>query len=184
MKEMFSPSCSLPFFLFTLLFLSIHAQTLIHGTCKVCSQQDPTVNYQFCTTSLEAASGSRHADVRGLGKISLQLTHTNVSDTRSHIKNLLKKKASSSQKMRLDDCFELYSNAVTDIKHAMKSYKSKHYDEANVLISSVMDAATTCENGFKEKRNVVSPLTKRNNSTFELCGIGLSIIHILRVGTK
>ncbi|KAM0048414.1 putative pectinesterase inhibitor domain-containing protein [Helianthus debilis subsp. tardiflorus] len=181
---MFSPSWCLPFFLFAPLFLSIHAQTLIHSTCKVCSQQDPTVNYQFCTTSLEAASGSRHADVRGLGKISLQLTHTNVSDTRSHIKNLLKKKASSSQKMRLDDCFELYSDAVTDIKHAMKSYKSKHYDEANVLISSVMDAATTCENGFKEKRNVVSPLTKRNNETFELCGIGLSIIHILRVGAK
>ncbi|KAI3743875.1 hypothetical protein L1987_56942 [Smallanthus sonchifolius] len=181
---MISPSCTLSLFIFPLLFLPIHAQTLIHGTCKVCSQQDPIVNYQFCTTSLEPASGSHHADVRGLGRISIQLTHQNVSDTRGHIKTLLKKKYSSSIKMRLNDCFELYSDAVTDTKHAMRSYKSKHYDEANMLISSVMDAATTCENGFKEKRNIVSPLTKRNNATFELSGIGLSIIHILRVGTN
>ncbi|KAK9051470.1 hypothetical protein SSX86_028099 [Deinandra increscens subsp. villosa] len=179
---MISTSSSLSLFLFSL-FLSIHAQTLIHGTCKVCSQQDPTVNYQFCTTSLESVSESRHADVRGLGRISIQLTQQNVTNTRSHIKILRKKKCSSAIKMRLDDCFELYSDAVIDIKHALKSYKSKHYDEANILISSVMDAATTCENGFKEKRNVVSPLTKRNNATFELSGIGLSIIHILRVGT-
>lgn len=180
---MTSPSCSFLFLFFTL-FISTHAQTLIHGTCKVCSQQDPTVSYQFCTTSLEAASGSRHTDVRGLGKISLRLAHDNVTDTKNHIKNLLRKKCHSSIKMRLDDCFELYSNAVTDIKQAMRNYKSEHYDDANILISSVMDAATTCENGFKEKRGILSPLTKRNNATFELCGIGLSIIHILRVGTK
>ncbi|KAL8268464.1 hypothetical protein R6Q59_002262 [Mikania micrantha] len=181
---MFSPSCSLSLFLFSIIFLATHAQTLIHGTCKICSQQDPTVNYQFCTTSLEAAPGSRHTDVRGLGKIAIQLAQVNVTNTKSHIKILLKKKYNSFVKMCLNDCLELYSDAVIDIKHALKSYKSKRYDEANALITSVMDATTTCENGFKEKHNIVSPLTKRNDATFELCGIGLSIMHILRVGTN
>ncbi|KAK1425115.1 hypothetical protein QVD17_20460 [Tagetes erecta] len=180
---MISSSCFIALLFFSL-FLSIHAQTLIRGTCKICSQQDPTVNYEFCTTSLESVSGSRHADVKGLGRISIRLTQANVYNTRSHIKSLVKKKCSSSIKMRLDDCFELYSNALIDIRHALRSYKLGHYDEANILISSVMDAATTCENGFKEKHNIVSPLTKRNNATVELSGIGLSIIHIVGVGTN
>ncbi|KAD4982642.1 hypothetical protein E3N88_19313 [Mikania micrantha] len=132
----------------------------------------------------DAAPGSRHTDVRGLGKIAIQLAQVNVTNTKSHIKILLKKKYNSFVKMCLNDCLELYSDAVIDIKHALKSYKSKRYDEANALITSVMDATTTCENGFKEKHNIVSPLTKRNDATFELCGIGLSIMHILRVGTN
>ncbi|KAJ9535322.1 hypothetical protein OSB04_un001570 [Centaurea solstitialis] len=166
------------------LFLSIHAQTtLIHGTCEICSQQDPLVNYQFCITSLQDASGSRHADIRGLGKISIKLTQKNLTDTRSYIKNLLKnniKKLNSYVKMRLEDCLELYSDSIADIKRAMDNYKSKHYHEANIQLSSVMEAATTCENGFKEKHKAVTLLTKRNNATFELSVIGLSIMRILQ----
>ncbi|XP_071709463.1 putative invertase inhibitor [Rutidosis leptorrhynchoides] len=175
-------SSFLSLFLFSSLLFSTHSQPLIHGTCELCSQQDPVVNYHFCTSSLESASGSRHTDIQGLGKISIKLTHNNLTDTRSHIKRLLKNDQNSYIKMRLEDCLELYSDAIVDIKRALKSYKLERYNEANILLSSVMDDATTCENGFQEKRNAVSPLTRRNNGTFELSAIGLSIIHILQLG--
>ncbi|PWA81864.1 pectinesterase inhibitor domain-containing protein [Artemisia annua] len=182
---MTSPSSYLLFIVFSFVFLPTHARNIVHGTCKLCSQQDPNVRYRFCTTSLEAASGSHHANIRGLGKISIHLTHENLTDTSSHIKKLMKNnvfKLNAFVKPRLDDCLELYSDSIIDIRSAMKNYKLKRYDEASLLISAVMDAATTCENGFKEKRKTISPLTKRNNVTFELAAIGLSLIRVIQSG--
>lgn len=73
----------------------------------------------------------------------------------------------------------LYRDAIRTIKDAMKDFKDQAYDDANIAVSSVTDASTTCEDGFKEKENVVSPLTKRNNDTFQLTAISLSIINML-----
>lgn len=79
----------------------------------------------------------------------------------------------------LDDCMELYSNSIPSIKQAMEDYKSRHYEDANIDLSSVLDASTTCEDGFKEKQGVVSPLKKPNNYTFQLSAIALSIVNML-----
>ncbi|KAI3764552.1 hypothetical protein L2E82_14563 [Cichorium intybus] len=181
---MISPSSFLSLFIFSSLFISIHAKTLIHSTCEICSEQDPFVTFRFCTTSLQAASGSRHADIKELGKISIKLTYDNMTDTRSYIKKLLKndiEKLSSYLKLRLDDCLDLYKDSISDIKDAMRYYSSKRYYEASLHLSSIMDATTTCDDGFKEKRLGISLLTKRNNATFELAAIGLSIVRILQI---
>lgn len=84
----------------------------------------------------------------------------------------------------MNDCFELYSDAIPSIKQAMKYYNVKRYVDANVEISAVMDAATTCEDGFKERKGIVSPLTKRNDDVFKLSAMVLSIMHILQTGSK
>ncbi|KAK3023156.1 hypothetical protein RJ639_043434 [Escallonia herrerae] len=116
--------------------------------------------------------------------ISIRLTRYNVTDTRCHIKHLLKvNKLDPYVKACLRDCFDLYSDAIPSLKEAMKYYSSKRYDDANVQISSVMDAATTCEDGFNEKEGVVSPLTKRNNLTFELSAMVLSIMDMLQTAS-
>ncbi|XP_071699554.1 putative invertase inhibitor [Rutidosis leptorrhynchoides] len=178
---------SLPFLLYFLFFISmINGQNLIYDTCKTSSKQDPNVNLQFCTTSLQAAPASHCANLEGLGMMSIRLTRYNVTDTRCYIKQLLKNntKIDPYVKSCLNDCFELYSDAIPGIKNAMKSYSSKHYFDANVQISSVMDATTTCEDGFKQKKGVVSPLTKRNRATFELSAIALSIMNIIQRGSN
>lgn len=56
----------------------------------------------------------------------------------------------------------------------------KKFDDANVQISAVMTAATTCEDGFKEKPSVVSPLTKRKDDAFQLSAIVLSVMHMIQ----
>ncbi|KAK1420430.1 hypothetical protein QVD17_22015 [Tagetes erecta] len=180
---MSSQSLSLTFLLFCLFQVSINTQDLIYNTCKTSSQQDPNVKLQFCTTSLQAAAASHCADLKGLGMMSIRLTRYNITDTRCYIKQLLKNNTNKLDpyvKSCLNDCFELYSDAIPGIKQAMESYNSKRFFDANVQISSVMEAATTCEDGFKEKKGVVSPLTKRNDATFELSAIALSIMNILQ----
>ncbi|KAK9076507.1 hypothetical protein SSX86_004841 [Deinandra increscens subsp. villosa] len=178
---------SLTLILFFLSFLSINGQDLIYKTCKTSSQQDPNVNLQFCTTSLQAAPASHCADLEGLGMMSIRLTRYNLTDTRCYIKRLLKNNTKILDpyvKSCLDDCFELYSDAILGIKHAMKSYNSKRYFDANVQISSIMDATTTCEDGFREKKGVVSPLSRRNSATFQLSAITLSIMNIIQISLK
>ncbi|KAJ0105993.1 hypothetical protein Patl1_18715 [Pistacia atlantica] len=71
----------------------------------------------------------------------------------------------------LTDCYELYSDAISTLQQATKDYKSKHYEDANFEISSVMDASTTCEDGFKEQEGVAS--YNRNNNSFQLFAIAL-----------
>lgn len=177
-KAMFSsfPSTFILFFL-----ASIFSHNLINQTCKKCSETDPNIGYDFCVTSLQAAPRATHTDdVRQLGIISIRLLRLNLTDTRSYIKELLKdKKLDPFVKSCLKDCYDLYSDAVPLTKKAIKEYRGKRYKDANVDLSSVMDASTTCEDGFQEKEGIVSPLTKRNNDTFQLSAISLSITNML-----
>ncbi|CAK9152061.1 unnamed protein product [Ilex paraguariensis] len=177
------PFSLFPSFLF-LFLLAIHVSTaknLIHDTCKSIAQNDPNINYNFCTTSLQAAPASQCAGLRGLGMISIRLIRYNVTDTRCKIKHLLQiKKLDPFVRACLDDCYELYDDAIPSIKQAMKHYNSKLFVDANMAIGSVLDAASTCEDGFKDKKGVVSPLTKRNNDTFQLSALALSAMQIIQ----
>ncbi|XP_028777973.1 putative invertase inhibitor [Neltuma alba] len=157
---------------------------LIAQTCKNLSRTDPNVSYRFCRTSLQADPHSRRVrNLRDLGFISLRLLRHNVTETRFHIKNLLKttkkKKIDPFIREGLDDCLEVYSDAIPTLRDAIKDYKAKLYADCNVKVSSVLDASATCEDGFKEKDSVVSPLTKRNSNAFRLSAIALFIINLL-----
>lgn len=173
------------FFSFFTLQPTTSSATLIRDTCRQCSKTDPNLDYEFCTNSLESSPYSRRysSDLHQLGLLSFNLTRHNVTSTRKFIKHLLKnnkeKKLDPYVKACLSDCLELYTEALRSIKDAEKDYKAKEYDDANIALSSVNDAATTCEDGFNEKENVVSPLTKRNRYTFQLTVISLSIINML-----
>lgn len=83
----------------------------------------------------------------------------------------------------LETCFELYDDALSGVKLAMKSYSNKKYYDANVQMSAVMDSATTCEDGFNERKGVVSPLTARNNATFQLSAIVLYVLQAVQTGS-
>lgn len=176
------------FFLSTLILSFLPhstSQTLIQNTCKTCSDEDPNVPYGFCTTSLFAAPASRCASLKGLGMISIRLTRYNLTDTRCHIKQLLlNKKLDKYVRSCLETCFELYDDALPSIKMAMKSYSNRKFYDANVQVSGVMNAATTCEDGFLERKGVVSPLSQRNNATFQLSAIVLYVINAVQISSS
>ncbi|KAL4325225.1 hypothetical protein GQ457_11G000390 [Hibiscus cannabinus] len=164
--------------------LTANDTSFIRKTCKKCAQSDPNLSYNFCLTSLQAAPNSHRAnDLRQLGKISIKLLGRNLTNSSSYIKELLKNKDKTDPFVRscLHDCLDLYSDATLTAKQAIRDYRAKRYDDSNIGVSSIMDSSTTCEDGFKEKEGVVSPLTKRNNDTFQLSAISLSIINMIRL---
>ncbi|KAI3436971.1 Mannosyltransferase [Psidium guajava] len=152
---------------------------MIHETCKKCAQEDPNVSYRFCVASLESNPKSCCVDLRGLGLISIKLLRHNVTEARSYAKKLLKsKKTDPFIKPCLQDCLELYTDAVPGLEKATRAYKDERYMDANTDLSAVMDAPTTCEDGFVE-RGAASPLTERNKDAFQLSAMALSIVTML-----
>ncbi|CAM8945194.1 unnamed protein product [Rhodiola kirilowii] len=155
------------------------SNTLIPRLCYSSSRSDPNINYNFCTTSLQSAPDSPCADFRKLGMISIRLVKFNATNTRCYIKELLKnKKLQPYVKQCLKDCYELYSNVMPTVRKAAEDYKARKFYDANIELSSVMDDASTCEEGFFEKKGIKSPLTKRNQYLFELSAIALSMINM------
>ncbi|XP_042026865.1 putative invertase inhibitor [Salvia splendens] len=170
------------------LSITIHlssSQSLLNTTCKAMSADSPNIKYGFCATSLQAAPASQCASTRGLATISIRALRYNVTDTRCFIKQLLKNRRwDPYAKQCLGDCFDLYSDAISTVKQAMKDFNARRFDDANVRISSVMDAATTCEDAFAEGGNaVVSPLTKRNADAFQIGAMALSVVGMIRTGS-
>ena len=74
---------------------------------------------------------------------------------------------------------KLYLGAVLTIVDSVGAFLSEHYINAKLWLSLVMEAVTTCEEGFAEKKGEVSPLTKRNHDLIQLCNTALCIIHLL-----
>ncbi|KAF8038304.1 hypothetical protein BT93_B0982 [Corymbia citriodora subsp. variegata] len=152
---------------------------IIHETCKKCAHEDPNVSYEFCVASLESNPYSHCADLRGLGLISIKLLRHNMTRTRAYTEKLLQsEKMDPSVRACLQDCLELYSDAVPTLAEAIRAYKGGRYDDANIDLSSVMDAPSTCEDGFSET-GVGSPLGRRNKDAFRLSAIALSIVTML-----
>lgn len=161
----------------------VDAKNLIQQTCKNCSKGDPNISYKFCITSLQSDHRSLCAkNLEELGLISIKLTRHNVTNTCDYIEELLKKKNRDPFiKECLNDCLDVYSDAITTFREAIRDYKAKRYEECNVKLSSIIDDSTTCEDGFKQKNDVISPLTKRNKNIFQLSAIALSIVNMLNM---
>lgn len=160
---------------------SISANDTLSRACELSAASDPNVRLDFCLQSLAAAPGSDTADLYELGALSIKLIAWNATSTRRYIERLLKNEKKSPDpyvRPRLSDCEELYIDAIKAVGDAAFEYGRNRYEEVNVKLSSVMDAVTTCEDGFKEMEGRVSPLTKRNGDVFELTAIALSILNL------
>lgn len=180
---MISTSFLFSFTTFLLLIFSsshgLNTQNIIQETCKKSAESSPNINYKFCVASLESDSRSRSANLHKLGLISMDLLRHNITSTRREIKKLLRnKKLENFVKGCLKDCLELYSDAIPTLKEVKREYKEKNYRDANVKVSSIMEAPTTCEDGFQEKQGTISPLTNNNNNVFQLAALTLSIINM------
>ncbi|XP_059643558.1 putative invertase inhibitor [Cornus florida] len=185
--SLFSFSFSFCFLFFFLLIMNQNSLTikafsvdLINTTCKQCADKSTILNCDFCVSSLQAVPISHATNLQGLVIIAMGLANQNATNTVSSIDTMMGSEAFDPFAMGcLKDCSELYTNAVTTLKYSLKAFLLEDYATANVLVSGVMEAAVTCEEGFTEKEGEVTPLTKENYNLFELSDIALCIINLL-----
>lgn len=140
---------------------------------------DPNINFDFCIDAFHKSPSSFDANLNRLGLISINLVKHNVNDTIIFAKTLLENfRGDNFTREGLEDCVEVYEDAFVTLYESARDYRGARFNDANIKVSSVIDASSTCEDGFGDFR-VVSPLTKQNNHTFQLCAISLSIIDML-----
>ena len=149
-------------------------------TCRKCAEDSKTFSYDFCISSLQTIPVSHVTNLHGLAIIGMELALENATNTISTIKYLQTCGTLDSFALAaLQDCLELYEDTLVTIVDAVAAFLTEHYSVAEVKVSAVMEASTTCEEGFSEKKGVVSPLTEENNNLFQLSDIALCIIHMI-----
>ncbi|KAL5551240.1 hypothetical protein UlMin_001416 [Ulmus minor] len=169
------------FLFFVLQFCSLGSSDLIQDTCKKASDNDSNIPNDFCVSTLEANPKSQTATtIEELALSAIDITISNGTSISSTISNLLKNTTVDPfVKSFLQDCSELYSDAVDSLNDAEAAIKIKDFATANSDTSAAMDAPSTCEDGFKEKKGVVSPLTNHNNLFFQSTAIALAFTNMV-----
>ncbi|XP_022757891.1 putative invertase inhibitor [Durio zibethinus] len=169
------------FFAFFFLLLVSVRSDVIQESCDKAAKGDAGINYGFCVASLEQNPKSKTATSIGdLVPITIDIAISNATSISSIISNLLKNKnLEHYTRMCLEDCSELYSDVGSSLKSGRQAFMSKDYGSANADISAALDAPDTCEDQFKEKKGVVSPLTKENSNFSQLTALSLAFISML-----
>lgn len=170
-------------FNFVIVFLLVHGSfsfNNLHHYCDEAAKSNPNLSCDFCIASLEAISKSKNASLEELVEISTVLAMSKATNISCYISQLLKaQNLDKYYTSALQDCLELYADANSTLHESMCDLKSKDYSKANIDASAAMDSSSTCEDGFREREGVVSPLTKETNTFFQLTAIMLAFINML-----
>lgn len=112
--------------------------------------------------------------------MSLDFIMKNATDTRSYIITKLKDNSTESFWIPvLDNCFEMYSDIISDLKKALDDFKSRKYDEVTAIISTFTSYISSCEDSLNNV-DVPTQLVYRCEKARQLCGIALNILGELR----
>lgn len=185
-------------FFFSSLMPTTAIQTLIAETCTNISWTDTNINCDYCIAALESKPPSKHNNhiinpqdssnyskksLKSLAHLSIEIARKNATNTRRHIKRLMKspmvKNEDAYLKSCLEDCLELYTDASRSLKMSRRYVSKGRFDDANIWVSSVVDSAETCDEGFQEKEGVNNLMAKRDGDLFQLSVISLAIINKL-----
>ncbi|MCL7032939.1 hypothetical protein MKW94_029106 [Papaver nudicaule] len=154
---------------------------IVSNLCENVTRVDPTQNYDFCVSSLEANPLSKTSDIFGLGVISIELCSNNATYIHTYIDGILKDGKPEPERARtcLQECVDLYSDASEEVQTAMKAFKGKDYETTSRILYGAAINANTCKIGFTELGVDFSPLKKQDYDIYQLTGISLSIIRII-----
>ncbi|CAL5015199.1 unnamed protein product [Urochloa decumbens] len=165
-----------------ILACSTSSASILQDACKYFADKHPEIGYDYCIKFFQADKGSAAAaDKRGLAAIAVKITGAASKSTAKRIATL---KASETDKRRLEclsSCAEVYSDAVSEIAVAaggIASGTASGLGDAVTALSAVLDAPSTCEQGFQEL-NVPSPLAAEDAEFGKEASVALSVTSAL-----
>ncbi|KAF8702616.1 hypothetical protein HU200_033003 [Digitaria exilis] len=173
--KLLQPLCALVF----LLACSTSNASVLQDACKSFAAGHPEIGYPYCIKFFQADKGSAGADKRGLAAIAVRITE---AAAKSAAKDIASLRSSEKDKRRLEclrACAEVYSSAVSEAAVAAKGIASgsgsgSGAEDAVTALSAVVDAPTTCEQGFQEL-HVLSPLAAVDAEFGKAASVALSV---------
>ncbi|EOA14340.1 hypothetical protein CARUB_v10027521mg [Capsella rubella] len=157
------------------------AQTLIQDSCKKAAAKDPLMKYDFCVNSLTEDPQSKTATtLEGLVLASTKNAAAKIMNVKGTVEGSIKaKKYEKVTEAVLNTCLELYDDANDSLTSALSSVKTHDYYTANVYLSAALDDPENCEDAFKERKQLKSPVTTENNVLFQKILIPLAFTNML-----
>lgn len=157
------------FFILVLANPSHQAPDLVTTTC------DKTLYKDLCKSALATAPKTDVKDVQSLAKFALEMTSLNGGEIHKRITQLLTTNSDEFVKQCLTDCSTVYQDAIDQLNDSMVALDTKAFNDVNTWVSAAMTVAQSCEDGFKGKQGIVSPLTDMNKRFGQLCSVSLAI---------
>ncbi|GJN26601.1 hypothetical protein PR202_gb14545 [Eleusine coracana subsp. coracana] len=136
---------------------STSTASVLQDTCKSIAASHRDIGYDYCLSFFQADKGSAAADKRGLAAIAVRIAGAAARNTAGHIASLKRSTKDKSVAQGLADCAEVYSSAVSDSRQAAQGIASGNVGDAVALLSAVLNAPDTCDQGFEDLK-VSSPL--------------------------
>lgn len=185
--------------LFTILLFFLVSQAnsttdLIEQTCKSCAAKPTIFDYNFCVSSLNNSPIALPSptNLSSLALVPMLQALDNATATASTIQQLLISDDDGGFRGAcLRDCLELYEDAADRLEEAVRVFITrKELGTVNVMVSSAMESAVTCENGFKERDDSdgdggggvmtwTSPIGSENHKLFQFGQIALCVINMI-----
>lgn len=154
------------------LLLVRQGNELINATCKV------TGNFNLCTKALGSDPRSFKSDVKGLAKISLEMSLTKANQTLNLVGDLFKNTREPVLFRLLGTCIEEYRQAVTNyLPEAMSALQSNNYGASKQGAENAAADAQVCVQQFAGRK---SPVRSRSKMVKALCLIASSIVSTLQ----
>ncbi|TXG46423.1 hypothetical protein EZV62_028080 [Acer yangbiense] len=134
--------------------------------------------FPSCIEFLESTPGAAAADLKGLGKITLDLAHSSASKTLGQINSLIPKTTDPKLKDIYKSCSEQYDNIIGDLKEAETDFNKGDYSSMNLQASAAMTGAEECSDEIAEL--AIDPSVKKGNLDIDhICSIILVISNSL-----
>ncbi|XP_038698230.1 putative invertase inhibitor [Tripterygium wilfordii] len=141
-----------------------------------------TLHQELCISSLRSDPRSHSSDLEGLAEIALNISTIHGVQTLSyinHLKSNVGGNVSEYVLTCLSDCMEEYSEAIDKLEDSVGALMNRSFDDLVTFVTAAMTDSDTCEEGFEENPEEVSPLTKRNQDFSMLCSNFLAITTLL-----
>ncbi|KAK1592387.1 hypothetical protein Q3G72_024032 [Acer saccharum] len=134
--------------------------------------------FPSCMEFLKSTPGAAAADLKGLGKITLDLAHSSASKTLDQINSLIPKTTDPKLKKIYKSCSEQYDNVIGDLKEAETDFNQGDYSGMNLQASAAMTGAEECSDETAEL--AIDPSVKKGNLDINhICSIILVISNSL-----
>ncbi|KAL5717580.1 hypothetical protein ACHQM5_010562 [Ranunculus cassubicifolius] len=173
---------SLFFFITFLSFSANSARLLVEDLITTtCSR---TYYVDLCLSTLRADTRSQKADLKGLAKIALDISHANATNIISHLRESKPQNDASGHLKSyylscVEDCVDEYQDALGNLEEANTALDSNWFATADSFTTAAMTDSETCEDGFIDYEDIKSPLTEKNRMFSNLCSNALAILDIL-----
>uniref|UniRef100_A0ACD5UES7 Uncharacterized protein n=1 Tax=Avena sativa TaxID=4498 RepID=A0ACD5UES7_AVESA len=161
-----------------LLLLVASSASVLDDTCKSFGANHKDIGYDYCIKFFQADKASAiAADKRGLAVIAAKITGATAKSTDKRISALKASVKDKKVRSGLDDCDELYSQAVDELDAAAKGVAAgtpQGSQDAVTNLSAAADAPLTCETGFQEL-GVKSPLAAEDSEFTKEVAVALDV---------